>query len=198
MDLPRLHPPAEPDTPRLALRVWQARHVAPFAALNADPAVMRHFPSTQDAASTAATVRHWQAEFAERGWSNWAVERRDTGEFLGFVGLTVPRRALPFMPCVEVGWRLHRGAWGRGYATEAGRAALAVAFERLGLDEVVSFTAVLNTPSIAVMRRLGMQPSADAWASFEHPALPEGHPLRPHVLYRIDRHAWRAMQPGPA
>ena len=110
--------------PRLRLLVWQERHVAPFAALNADPEVMRYFPATQDEAQTRASVEAWQAQFAERGWSNWAVETRATGEFIGFIGLSVPRRPLPFSPCVEIGWRLARRFWGLGLATEGARACL--------------------------------------------------------------------------
>ena len=183
-------PPIELDTPRLALRVWRDEHLAPFAAMNLDAEVMRYFPATQTVAQSEASLRAWQQQFATQGWSNWAVELRATGTFIGFIGLTVPRRVLPFSPCVEIGWRLARGAWGQGYATEGARACLHTAFERLGLDEVVSFTAALNTPSQAVMRRLGLLP---AQADFDHPALPEGHPLRPHVLYRITRAQWQAQ-----
>lgn len=140
----------ELETPHLRLIARQERHLAPFAALNADPEVMRHFPSTQDEAQTRAIVEAWQAQFAERGWSNWAVETKTTGEFIGFVGLSVPRRALPFSPCVELGWRLARRYWGQGYASEAAREVLAAGFGRLGLDEIVSFTALKNRPSRAV------------------------------------------------
>lgn len=181
--------PTELLTPRLRLRPWQATDHEPFAQLNADPEVMRYFPGTQSREQSGHSIALWSAELATRGWSNWAVERRADGAFLGFTGLSVPRRALPFMPCVELGYRLARAHWGQGYATEAGRAALAFGFEQLGLDEVVSFTARLNLPSQAVMRRLGL---VDAHEDFEHPALPEGHPLRPHVLYRLPRARWMA------
>lgn len=179
--------PIEFDTARLALRVWQDHHRAPFAALNADAEVMRFFPSPLTPAQSDAGIDLWLAQFAAQGWSNWAVELRGTGEFIGFIGLSRPRRQLPFSPCVEIGWRLKRSAWGRGYATEGARACLRVGFERLGLAEVVSFTALVNLRSIAVMRRIGMR---NAQADFEHPALPEGHALRLHCLYRIDRAAW--------
>lgn len=183
----------ELETPRLRLLVWQERHVAPFAALNADPEVMRYFPSTQDETQTRASVEAWQGQFAERGWSNWAVETRATGEFIGFVGLSVPRRALPFSPCVEVGWRLARRFWGQGYATEAARAALAAGFGTIGLDEIVSFTALGNLPSRAVMERIGLR---DTGRDFEHPALPEGHPLRRHCLYALSRAHWQTDARG--
>lgn len=181
------------ETPRLALRVWQPRHRAPFAAMNADPDVMRYFPSLLTREESDASIDHWLGQFAERGWSNWAVERRDTGEFIGFIGLSVPRRSLPFSPCVEIGWRLRREAWKHGYATEGALGCLGLGFERLGLDEIVSFTALLNRPSIAVMERIGLR---NAHADFEHPALAEGHPLRAHCLYRLGREQWRTRQAG--
>ena len=126
-------------------------------------------------------------EYAEL--AKWAVERIADGRLIGFVGLTVPRRALPFTPCVEVGYRLAKEYWGQGFATEAAREALRHGFETLRLSEVVSFTAKLNLPSQAVMKRLGL---VDAREDFEHPALPEGSPLRPHCLYRLSRQRWLA------
>lgn len=182
-------PPIEFETSRLALRVWQDRHRAPFAAMNADPQVMRYFPATQDRAQSDASIDAWQAQFAAQGWSNWAVERLDGGEFIGFVGLSVPRRVLPFSPCVEIGWRLKVSAWGQGLASEAARGCLRVGFGPLRLPEIVSFTALGNRPSIAVMARIGLRP---AGADFDHPALPEGHVLRRHCLYRAQREAWWA------
>lgn len=171
-------------TERLLLRKWHESDRAPFAAMNADPAVMEFFPSLQSRATSDASIDHWIEQLALRGWSNWAVELRDSGVFIGFVGLSVPRRVLPFSPCVEIGWRLAREHWGVGYATEGARAALAVGFEQLALDEIVSFTALPNRRSRAVMERIGMH---NAHADFEHPAVPEGHPLRMHCLYRIRR-----------
>lgn len=176
-------------TPRLLLRQWREDDKPAFAALNADPEVMRFFPGTQTREQSDRSIAAWAAELEARGWSNWAVERRADGAFIGFVGLTVPKRALPFMPCVEIGYRLARSHWGQGYATEAARAALRFGFEQLQLEEIVSFTAKLNLPSQAVMRRLGM---VNANEDFEHPALPEGSPLRPHVLYRLSRERWSA------
>ena len=107
--------------------------------------------------------------------------------FIGFIGLNVPRRQLPFSPCIEIGWRLKRAAWGHGFATEGAKECLRQGFTRLGLDEIVSFTARVNTPSIAVMRRIGL---IDANTEFEHPGVPEGHPLRPHCLYKASRPEW--------
>ena len=176
--------PIQLATARLKLRCWRDADRAPFAALNADPAVMEFFPALQSRAASDASIDSWQAQLERQGWSNWAVELIDSGEFVGFVGLSVPRRALPFSPCVEVGWRLARRFWGRGLASEAARAALGAGFGRIGLTEIVSFTALGNLRSRAVMERIGM---LDAHQDFDHPGVPEGHALRLHCLYRIDR-----------
>jgi RimJ/RimL family protein N-acetyltransferase len=181
-------PPVEFNTPRLAFRVWRDVHRPAFAAMNCDAVVMRYFPALQTTEQSNASVDAWLAHFAQHGWGNWAVELIETGEFIGFIGLNVPRRQLPFSPCVEVGWRLKRSAWGNGFATEGAKACLRLGFEQLDLEEVVSFTALLNTPSIAVMRRIGMK---NAKADFEHPAVPEGNALRPHCLYKLTRSQWR-------
>jgi RimJ/RimL family protein N-acetyltransferase len=181
--------PIEFDTARLRLRRWREADRAPFAALNTDPAVMAFFPAPIGRAASDASIDAWMAQFAERGWSNWAVERLDSGEFIGFTGLSVPRRTFAFSPCVEIGWRLARAHWGFGFASEAASAALRVGFERLGLDEVVSFTTLANRRSRAVMERIAMH---DAGHKFEHPGVPEGHPLRTHCLYRITRVEWRS------
>lgn len=177
------------DTPRLRLRQWREVDRDPFAALNADPVVMEFFPATLSREASDASIDAWQAQLAERGWSNWAVEVRDTEAFIGFVGLSIPRRVLPFSPCVEIGWRLARTHWGKGFATEAARGALRVGFEELALPEIVSFTTLLNLKSRAVMERIGMR---NAREDFEHPGVPHGHPQRMHCLYRLDRSRWQA------
>jgi RimJ/RimL family protein N-acetyltransferase len=186
--------PVEFETPRLRLRQWRESDREPFAAMNADPAVMEFFPSLQGRASSDAGIDSWQSQFASQGWSNWAAELIESGQFIGFVGLSVPRRVLPFSPCVELGWRLARAHWGRGFATEAAGGVLRVAFERLALAEIVSFTAVGNQRSRAVMERIGMLNSNQ---DFEHPGVPEGHPLRLHCLYRIARSQWGANTANP-
>ncbi len=177
----------EHETERLRLLTWQARHVAPFAAMGADPEVMRHFPALQTPQQAAASIDFWRAQFDAHGWSNWAVELKATGEFIGFIGLSIPRRQFPFSPCVEIGWRLARRHWHRGYATEGARGCLRVGFETLGLPEIVSFTALQNTPSRAVMERIGM---VDSGCDFDHEGVPPGSPLRRHCLYRITRDRW--------
>lgn len=175
------------ETARLRLRQWRDADREPFAALNADPAVMEYFPSTLSRQASDASIEAWQSQFAQRGWSNWAVEVRDSGEFIGFAGLTVPVRVLPFSPCVEIGWRLAREHWGKGYATEAAREVLRVGFEVLALDEIVSFTTIPNRRSWAVMERIGMHRDVD----FDYPSFPEVHPLRRHCLYRLARRQWQ-------
>ena len=128
--------------------------------------------------------------FDRHGYGLWAVEVPGVADFIGFVGLAVPRFESHFTPCVEIGWRLAREHWGRGYATEAAHAALEFGFLDLALNEIVSFTATTNRRSRAVMERIGMTRSPDD--DFDHPSLPEGHPLRRHVLYRAGRPAGRA------
>jgi RimJ/RimL family protein N-acetyltransferase len=170
-------------TGRLKLRQWRDADLAPFAALNADPEVMRYFPSslTQEQSDEFAGSAHDTIE--RQGWGLWAVEVSDGPPFIGFVGLNRVSFEEHFTPAVEVGWRLARPFWGNGYATEAATAAVSFAFERLDLDEVVSFTSTTNEPSIRVMRRLGMR--HDVAGDFDHPRVAEGNPLRRHVLYRL-------------
>ena len=179
MELVDLH------TPRLLLRRWRESDLPAFAALNADPRVMEHLPkplSREESDAMAARVRD---HFARHGFGLWAVEVPGEAGFIGSVGLVTATFDAHFTPCVEVGWRLAQAHWGKGYATEAASAALDFAFGRLGLDEVVSFTVPANRRSRRVMERIGMR--HDAEGSFEHPALPPGHSLRPHVLYRRRR-----------
>jgi RimJ/RimL family protein N-acetyltransferase len=173
----------ELETERLLLRRWRDADRKPFAALNADPDVMRYFPAPLSPAASDAYVGRILSAFAEQGWGLWALEAKATGEFLGYTGLAVARFEAAFTPAVEVGWRLARAAWGSGYASEAARAAVAFGFGDLGLEEIVSFTAVGNTRSRSVMERIGM--TRDPADDFDHPALPHGHPLRRHVLHRL-------------
>ena len=170
-------------TERLILRPWREEDLAPFAAMNADPAVMRHFPATLSRAESDAMVGRVRLHFATRGFGLWAVEIPGATPFAGFVGMSVPRFEAPFMPCVEIGWRLAPDCWGRGYATEGAKAAVAFGFGTLKLPEIVSFTVVANQPSRRVMERLGM--CHDPADDFDHPSVAEGHPMRRHVLYRL-------------
>jgi ribosomal-protein-alanine N-acetyltransferase len=180
-------------TDRLLLRPWTAADREPFAALNADPQVMEHFPAPRTRAESDAMIDRVEARFAESGFGWWALEVARTGEFIGFTGLSVPRFDAHFTPAVEIGWRLARPAWGHGYATEAALRALGYAFDEAHLGEVVSFTSVPNVRSQAVMKRIGM--TSDPSDDFEHPLVPEGHRLRHHVLYRLTATAWKDVRP---
>jgi RimJ/RimL family protein N-acetyltransferase len=171
------------NTDRLLMRRWRDCDREPFAALNADPETMRFFPAVLDRAASDALVDRIEARFDELGYGLWALEIRATGEFIGFTGLNPMPDDVPGAGGIEVGWRLARHAWHRGYATEAARAAVGAAFGGAGLAEVWSMTAVLNEPSRAVMRRLGMTQVA----TFDHPRVPAGHPLRPHVTCHLPR-----------
>ena len=174
-------------TERLLLRQWHESDREPFAAMGQDRRVMEHFPELADRASSDMLVDHWQGNIAKNGWGFWAAERLDSGEFIGFVGLQIPSKPLPFSPCVEVGWRLAHAHWGQGYASEAARHCLRFGFEGLKLDEIVSFTTLRNLRSQAVMQKVGMQRDP---ATFEHPRIAPGHPQRDHCLYRLSRTLW--------
>lgn len=174
---------ARPDllTPRLVLRAWCDADRAPLAAINADPDVMRHFPAPLNATESDAMLARQEQRLAEDGFAFLPVALRDTGEVIGFCGLARVRFEAWFTPAVEIGWRLARAAWGRGYATEAARACLAQGFGALGLHEIVAFTVPANTRSRAVMARLGMVGAG----TFDHPSLAVDSPLRRHVVTRI-------------
>jgi RimJ/RimL family protein N-acetyltransferase len=176
-------------TDRLLMRRWREADREPFAALNGDPETMRFFPSTLDRAASDAFVERIEALFEQQGYGLWALEVPEADRFIGYTGLNPMPPGVPGAAGVEVQWRLARHAWHHGYATEAARAALGVAFGGAGLDEVWSMTAVRNEPSLAVMRRLGMAEVA----RFDHPRIPYGHPLRPHVAY----HLARPRRPAP-
>jgi RimJ/RimL family protein N-acetyltransferase len=185
--------PIEFETPRLLLRQWRAADREPFAALNADPIVMEHFPAPLTHEESDALADRCERLIAERGWGAWATEIKATGEFIGFVGLHISRDDLPVAPCVEVLWRLARVHWRQGFATEAARGALHIGFELLQLPEIVSFTVPSNIRSRAVMERLGMHMDAD---TFEHPGVPAGNALRTHILYRLPRDSWLSRRAG--
>jgi RimJ/RimL family protein N-acetyltransferase len=172
--------------PRVLLREWRDDDLPAFNAMNADAQVMRHFPALLSADESATALSRIRKFMVEHGWGLWCADI--SGECAGFIGLSKPNFEAHFMPCVEIGWRLRQQFWGQGYASEGARLALAYGFDQLGLEEIVSFTAAVNTPSIAVMQRIGMQRDADG--DFDHPRVPEGNALRPHVLYRMQRGEW--------
>jgi RimJ/RimL family protein N-acetyltransferase len=167
------------------LRRWRNADRAPFAAMNADPRVMEHFPAVLSREESDERIERFRAHFDRHGYAQWAVEIPEVTPFAGFVGLSVPAFEAHFTPTVEVGWRLAAEYWGHGYATEGARAALEFGFTELKLSEIVSFTVPANVRSRRVMERLGM--THDPGDDFDHPGLADGHPLRRHVLYRIRR-----------
>ena len=178
-----MSPRREIDTARLRLRRWLPSDRVPFAALNADPLVMEHFPSVLSPDESDALADRIDTHFERHGFGLWAVQIRGSAPFAGFVGLAVPSFETSFTPCVEVGWRLAREHWGRGFATEGAQAAVELAARDLGLREVVSYTVPANRRSRRVMEKLGM--TNDPADDFDHPELPVEHPLRRHVLYRL-------------
>lgn len=170
----------ELETPRLRLRHWRPQDRAPFFAINTEPEVLRYLPPVTRAGSDAMLDRY-EAHFAQHGFGYWALEDKDSTALIGCCGLMHVPFAAFFTPAVEIGWRLSATWQGKGFATEAGRAALDHAFGPMGLNRVTSFTSLLNTPSLRVMERLGMRRIGE----FDHPFLAEGHSLRPHVAYEI-------------
>ena len=175
-------------TPRLNLRQWRTDDCPLFAELTSDPEVMRYFPATLDRVSSDALVSFFQTSITHYGWGFWAAEITETAEFIGFIGINQPTQQLPFSPCVEIGWRLAKQFWGKGYASEGASACLKFAFEELALTEVVSMTPLLNHRSEKVMQRIGM---LDTKQNFIYPTIPEGHKLAEHVLYKITAEQWR-------
>ena len=172
-------------TGRLILRRWREADRAPFRALNADQRVMEFMPGLLTPDASDALADRAELHFVRNGFGPFAAELRLNGAFLGFIGLSIPRFDAPFMPAVEIGWRLAAEHWGQGLATECARQVLRYGFEDLGLSGVVSFTTDANIRSRRVMEKLGM--THDPRDDFEHPSLPEDHPLRHRVLYRLDR-----------
>lgn len=173
-------------TQRLLLRPWQDGDAVPFAATNADPAVMEHYPARLTRAESGAQLERIAEHITTNGWGLWAVESPGIAPFMGYCGLWPVTFDAPFTPAVEISWRLARPYWGKSYAFEAANTVLTFGFGTLGLAEIVSFTIPANLRSQRLMQRLGMvrNPADD----FEHPKLPPGHPMRPHVLYRKTTH----------
>ena len=180
----------ELQTTRLKLRQWQPSDYSHFAVMNADPEQMQFYPWLLTTDESNALADRFRSLITQQGWGFWAVEHIEDGKFIGFVGLHRPTYELAFTPCVEIGWRIAKQYWRNGYATEAASAVLRAAFECVGLMEVLAFTAVINHKSQAVMRRLHV---INTQQNFEHPLVPENHPLREHVLYRMDKLQWMKL-----
>ena len=170
-------------TERLILRPWLPEDLEPFARLNADPRVMEYFPSTLSREESNQVAERRENGFLKNGWGKWAVSVPGVSDFIGYIGLARIEHPYHFAPAVEIGWRLAFDYWGRGYATEGAKAAIKYGFDKVGLSEIVAFTTVQNMRSRHIMAKLGMHRAPED--DFDHPKLPEGHPLRRHVLYRL-------------
>ena len=188
---PQLPEIIELKTERLLLRQWRSEDMPGFAELNADPEVMEFYPELLSPQASNAGAEKFKSLISKNGWGFWAVESTPERSFIGLVGLHRPTYDLPFGPCVEIGWRLARVYWGKGYATEAARVCLEFAFDQLNLSEVYAFTSVPNMKSRAVMERLDM---VNLQANFDHPMMPHDSPLREHVVYKIDKQQWQFKQ----
>ena len=174
-------------TERLILRQWTDDDFVPFSTINGDKEVMEFYPSPLTAQESNNMANRVQALIQQRGWGFWAIEIPSTEKFIGFVGLHTPKQSLPFSPCVEIGWRISKAHWGKGYATEAAKQSLRFAFTILKLGEVVSFTTLANTRSQAVMQKIGMVNTGN---NFMHPDIAGTHPQCEHVLYKITKSEW--------
>ncbi|MCB0512951.1 MAG: GNAT family N-acetyltransferase [Bacteroidetes bacterium] len=173
------------ETDRLILRTWVDEDLESMLAINQDPKVMEYFPSLQDLDMTKNFIAKVNAHFKNHGYSLYAAVRKDTNEFIGFIGLLIADFESHFTPATEIGWRLSSNHWGQGFATEGAKAVLDYAFRELKIPEIVSFTAAGNAKSIRVMQKIGLQHNeAD---DFNHPKLDDKSPLKRHVLYRLSR-----------
>lgn len=176
------------ETERLIMRRWKKTDEEPFVAMNANAQVMEFFPKLLDAAASKKMIQKIEESFDKNGFGLWALEIKQTKEFIGFTGLSIPGFTTHFTPCVEIGWRIAPKFWGLGYAPEAAKQALLFGFNQLNLDEIVSFTAIENKKSIRVMEKIGMTHNESD--DFDHPQLDQDHPLCHHVLYRLVKNAW--------
>ena len=171
------------ETERLILRTWQDSDFRRFTLMNQDPLVMEFFPKTLSQEESADSYRRITDFIQQKGFGLFAAEEKGSEEYMGFIGFNQPTFSSYFTPCIEIGWRLDRRFWNRGFATEGAKACLAYGFSSLDFKEVVSFTSTINKKSINVMKKIGMAFDGE----FEHPNVEEGHPLRKHILYRISR-----------
>ena len=177
-------------TQRLILRQWRDQDRQPFAAMNADPQVMKYFPSTLTKEQSDALIDRFIEDIESSGWGFWAAQRIDSGHFIGFIGINYSADGLPFAPCVDIGWRLAQAHWGLGFATEGAKAAMDYAFNAINLSKVVSMTPVNNKASERVMKKIGMQKQQ---FTFMHPKLADGHPLQEHLLYSVTNDQWQQL-----
>lgn len=169
-------------TERLALRLWHTDDFLPFAAMNKDEDVMKYFPNILSEEETRTMMQRIENHFQTHGFGLFAIEKLSTKEFIGYTGFMVPRFESFFTPCIEIGWRIKKEEWNKGYATEAAKACLVYGFQNLNLNKIYSFTSAVNHPSEKVMQKIGMKKEGE----FEHPNIANDSPLRRHVLYKIE------------
>lgn len=171
------------ETSRLILRDWQQSDLEPFCQLNADEEVMNFFPNTLTTEQTLTLHQAIETEFNEYGFGLYAVEVKENNDFIGFIGFHRATFDADFTPCVEIGWRLKKVAWGKGYATEGAKACLQYGFRHLRFNDIYSFTADINTPSKNVMKKIGL----NFIKTFDHPKIEDSSPLKKHVLFHINK-----------
>ena len=179
-------------TEHLILRPWRPSDTEPFTAMSQDPEVMAHLLAFASQEAIASWIQRQVDHFEKYGFGFWALESRETGEFMGATGLLRISYEAHFTPAVEVGWRLARRFWGQGYVPEAARSALSFGFENLGLSEIVANTVSANHNSRRVMEKLGMV--RDPADDFDHPLVPADSPLRRQILYRLTRENWSRLR----
>jgi RimJ/RimL family protein N-acetyltransferase len=178
------------ETERLILRQWKPEDRKPFARMNADPVIMEYMPRALDEKASDKLVLRFQEHFKAHGFGLYAIERKEDGAFMGFVGLNTVEFEAHFTPAVEIAWRLDYEYWGQGYATEAARRVIEHAFDELKLKEIVAFSVHDNSRAIHIMEKLGMR--HDPKGDFDYPSLRKGHPLGRFVLYRLSRKDYAA------
>lgn len=174
-------------TQRLRLRQWVLSDMEPLYQLNCDPEVMAYFPNILTQQQSNDYILELHNRIVQNGFGFWAVEEKSSGSLVGFVGLNEPKYSLPFGPCTEIGWRLAKRFWGKGYASEAAQACLEYGFCERAIERIYSFTAKVNQPSEKVMIRLGMN-KLDK--TFKHPLVPENSHLSEHLLYCLTKQDW--------
>ena len=180
------------ETKRLILREWQDSDLAPFIAMGQDNLVMEHFPGLLTPEESSAMIDRIKVIFKENGFCFYSCELKATREFIGFIGLSVPRFKAHFTPCVEIGWRISSQHWGKGYATEGALKCLGIGFNEFNLNEIVSIAVKNNYKSHNVMNKIGMQ--RDISGDFLHPNFAPEHSLAPHVLYRMPKSLWLTLK----
>lgn len=168
---------------RLRFRRWIEEDRKSFSILNADEAVMEFFPELLTKEESDLFVDKIEDHFNKYGYGLWAVELIENSRFIGYIGFFNAEFESEFTPCIEIGWRLSKEYWNKGYATEGAKACLNYGFNLLHFESVHSFTAKINTKSINVMEKIGLEKQSE----FDHTKVDKNSNLKLHVLYKIDK-----------